>query len=223
MLGGTIRMGKVKSGTLFIDVLTAIIRPIILQYQLTVSKFIRVRILKQSDLALASSWEKVCAKIKTEEKEVQSQARLQLGLETIFQLAGNVILLCYGYSQTKTSQGLAALFKQDKMTIWNITLSSEFILCMLLAMNLITFVRVNFSCIVEGYGSNCKIIGKMLLLMCIATGGLIRVSSMTLYFAPSLGLFNLLRHYQGKYTATSSQDFPAGLLVVWLEFLWIRC
>ena len=201
-LGGTIRMGRVKVRTLIIDILTAVIRPIIIQYQLTVSKFMRIRILKQTDLAFASSWVKICAEIKTREKELHYQARLQLGLETIFQLAGNVVLLSYGYSQTKTSQGLAALFKKDKMTLldapfWTITLSSELILGMLLAMNLITFVRVNFRCIVEGYGSNCKIIGKMLLLTSIAIGSLIRISSMTLYFAPSLGLFNLTRHYQG--------------------------
>ena len=191
-------MEKVKFGMLIIHILTAVIRPIILQYQLTVSKFMRTRILKQKDLSLASSWEKVCAKIKTQEKELYYQARLQLGLETIFQLAGNVVLLCYGFSETKTSQELAALFKQDNKTVWNITFSSNFILGVLLAMNLITFVRVNFRCIVEGYGSNCKIIGKMLLLTCIAIGSLIRISSMTLYFAPTLGLYNLTRHYQGK-------------------------
>ena len=192
-------MGKVKVGTLFFDVLTALIRPIILHYRITVTKFIRVRILKQTDFALASSWERVCSKIKTQEEELHKQTRLQLGLETIFQLAGNVVLLCYGYSLTKTSQGLAALFKQHKVTIWKVTLSSEFILGILLSMNLITFVRVNFSCIVEGYGSNCKIIGKMLILICIGIGSLIRISSMTLYFAPTLGLFDLLHHYQGTY------------------------
>ena len=197
-------MKKFKVGTLFMDILTAIIRPIILQYQLTVSKFMRIIILKQTNLALASSWETVCIQIKTKEKELYRQARLQLGLESIFQLAGNVILLSYGYSQTKTSQGLAALFKKNKMTLldapfWTITISSELILGMLLAMNLITFVRVNFRCIVEGYGSNCKIIGKMLLLTCIAIGSLIRISSMTLYFAPTLGLFDLLHHYQGRF------------------------
>ena len=201
ILSGTIRLGEVKVGTLFIDILTAPIRPIILQYQLTVSKFMRVRILKQSDLALASSWEKIGAEIETLEKKLRKQARLQLGLETIFQLAGTVVLLCYGYSQTKTSQGLAALFKQENMNIWDISFSSNFILGTLLVMNLITFVRVNFSCIAEGYGSSCKFTGRMLLLICIAIGSLIRISSMTLYFAPTLGLFDLLRHYQGVFVS----------------------
>ena len=200
-------MGKVKVRTLFIDILFAIVKPITLQYQLTVSKFMRVRILKQSDFSLASSFEKVCTKIKIQEEGLHKQARLQLGLETIFQLAGNVVLLSYGYSQTKTSQGLAALFKKEKMTLldapfWTITLSSELILGVLLAMNLITFVRVNFSCIVQGYGSNCKIFGKMLLLICIAIGSLIRISSMILYFAPALGLFDLLHHYQGMFVTS---------------------
>ena len=202
MFGGTIRMGRVKVRTLFIDILTAPLRPIILHYQLTVSKLLRFRILKQTDLALASCWEKVCIEIKRQETELHKQARLQLGLETIFQLAGNVVLLCYGYSQTKTSQGLAALFKQDNVTVCDINFSSNFILGILLAMNLMTFVRVNFNCIIEGYGYNCKIIGKLLLLMCIAVGSLIRISSMTLYFAPTLGLFDLLHHYQGMFLSS---------------------
>ena len=195
-------MGKVKVVTLFIDILTAPLRPIILQYQLTVSKLLRFRILKQTDLALASCWEKVCTKIKIQETELHKQVRLQLGLETTFQLAGNVVLLCYGYSQTKTSQGLAALFKQDNVIVCNMNFSSNFILGILLAMNLMTFVRVNFNCIIEGYGYNCKIIGKLLLLMCIAIGSLIRISSMTLYFAPALGLFDLLHHYQGMFESS---------------------
>ena len=143
-------MGKVKIGTLIIDVFTAIVRPVILHYQLTVSKLIRIRILKQTDLALASSWEKVCGKIRTLEKGLQKHTRLQLGLETIFQLTGTVILYCYGASVTKTSQELGAMFKQENMTIWGMNLPSNFIICMLAGMNLITFVRVNFSCIVEG-------------------------------------------------------------------------
>ena len=208
-------MGKVKARTLLIDILSAIITPITLQYQLTVSKFMRVRILKLTDFSLASSFEKVCTKIKIQEEQLHKHARLQLGLETIFQLAGNVVLLSYGYSRTKTSQGLAALFKKDKMTLldapfWTITLSSELILGILLAMNLITFVRVNFRCIVEGYGSNCKIIGKMLLLTCIAIGSLIRISSMTLYFAPTLGLFNLTRHYQGTFLKSKKSIYCWG-------------
>ena len=208
ILGCTIRMGKIKVATLIVDVFTAVIRPIVIHYQVTVSKLMRIRILKQADLALVSSWEKVCAKIERQEKELNKQTRLQLGLETIFQLAGNVVLLCYGYSLTKTSHGLAALFKEDNMTVWNMTFSSNFILGTLLAMNLITFLRVNFSCIVEGYGSNCKIIGKMLLLMCIAIGSLMRILSMTLYFAPTLGLFDLLHHYQGMFV--SSDYFTVG-------------
>ena len=195
-------MGRVKVGTLCFDLLTALIRPIILHYQITVSKFMRVKILKQTNFASASSWEKLYAKNKMQEEELHKQTRLQLGLETIFQLAGNVVLLFYGYSQTKTSQGFAALFKQDNMTVWNLTFSPNFILSMLLAMNLITFVRVNFSCIVEGYGSNCKFTGKMLILTCIAIGSLIRISSMTLYFAPTLGLFDLLHHYQGRFVSS---------------------
>ena len=113
-VGGTFRMGRVKVGTLIIDILTSVLRPIILQYQLTVLKFMRIRVLKQTDLTLASSWEKVCAKIKSKEKELHYQARLQLGLETIFQLAGNVVLLCYLWLFTYQNHSRTHCFVQAR-------------------------------------------------------------------------------------------------------------
>ena len=102
ILGCTIRIGKIKVATLIVDVFTAVIRPIVIHYQVTVSKLMRIRILKQADLALVSSWEKVCAKIERQEKELNKQTRLQLGLETIFQLAGNVVLFFTNQNHSRT-------------------------------------------------------------------------------------------------------------------------
>ena len=65
-------------------------------------------------------------------------------------------------------------------------------------MNLSSFIKVYFSTIVQGYGVNYNTIGKVMILSNIIFGIIMRISSMILYFAPSLGLLNLLHHYQAE-------------------------
>ena len=49
LFAGTIEIGKVSGWQIFQGVLRAIIRPIILHYQLTVAKLVRMKLLKQKD------------------------------------------------------------------------------------------------------------------------------------------------------------------------------
>ena len=195
-------MGKVSAGNLFVDILRAIIQPIILHYQLTVAKLVKIKLLQQKDLSLAPNYHAICTRIKSMEEELRKQSRLQLSIETIFQLVGNVILLCYAYSHTRTTQGLAALFMEDKIVILSIPLSSKLVLVVLMAMNLASFINVHTNGILQGYSSNNNLVGKLMLMLCIFCGSLIRIASMILYFAPTLGLFNLLHHYQGMCVPT---------------------
>ena len=199
IFAGTVNMGKVSVGNLFIDILTAIIRPIIIHHQLTVAKAVRMKIIKQNDLSLAPNYYEICSRIRNKQEELSKQTRLQLGVETIFQLAGNVMLLCYGYSRTRTTQGLAGLFMQDKIMFLGISLSSNFVLVTLLVMNLASFINVHVNGIVQGYSSNNKMVGKLMLTLSIFCGSLVRISSITLYFSPTMGLLDLLHHYQGMY------------------------
>ena len=67
-----------------------------------------------------------------------------------------------------------------------------------MAMNLASFINVHTNGILQGYSSNNNLVGKLMLMLCIFCGSLIRIASMILYFAPTLGLFNLLHHYQGR-------------------------
>lgn len=196
------KLGKVSGWQIFQDILRAIIHPIILHYQLTVAKLVKIKLLQQKDLSLAPNYHAICTRIKSMEEELRKQSRLQLSIETIFQLVGNVILLSYGYSHTRTTQGLAALFMQDKIVILSIPLSSKFVLGVLMAMNLASFINVHTNGILQGYSSNNNLVGKLMLMLCIFCGSLIRIASMTLYFSPTLGLFNLLHHYQGMYQFT---------------------
>ena len=82
--------------------------------------------------------------------------------------------------------------------ILSVPFSSKFILGVLMAMNLASFINVHTNGILQGYSSNNNLVGKLMLMLCIFCGSLIRIASMILYFAPTLGLFNLLHHYQGR-------------------------
>ena len=92
---------------------------------------------------------------------------------------------------------------QDKIVILSIPLSSKFVLGVLMAMNLASFINVHTNGILQGYSSNNNLVGKLMLMLCIFCGSLIRIASMTLYFSPTLGLFNLLHHYQGMCVPTT--------------------
>ena len=197
LLVGTMELGKVSIWNLLLNILTAVVKPIILHHQLVAAKVVRVKLLKQNDLALSSSYYEVCSRIKTKQEALSKQTRFQLSIETIFQLVGDVILLLYGYSATRTTQGLAAMFMHDMVVIIGVPLSSKVVLGLLLAMNLASFINVHINGILEGYSSNNSIAGRIMLTLSILCGSLVRVASMTLYFSPTLGLFNLLHHYQG--------------------------
>ena len=164
---------------------------------MTSAKLIRLKVLKQSDLLLAKEFDDITSKIKMLEKELAIQNRIQLGTETVFQLVGNVILLCYAYSNTRTTQGLAGLFQQDSVVIMNTNISSKVVLGFLLMVNMASYILVHFKSIVQGYGTNYRLIVKLILLLCITCSCFVRIMSITLYFTPALGLFNILRHYQG--------------------------
>jgi hypothetical protein len=206
LLAGTLKLGKISLWSLVFNVLTAIVKPLILHHRLTVAKFARMKILEQNDMKLALRYNEICTAIQKIQNELNKHARLQLSIETIYQLAGSIILLCLGNSHTRTTQGLSAMFMQDEIVLMNIKISSNFVLGTFMAMNLTSFVKVHINGIVQEYSSNTKMAGKLMLILSILLGSLIRISSILLYFSPILGLFQLLHHYQGMYLSGST-DF----------------
>ena len=119
------------------------------------------------------------------------------GIMAFSQLVLNLILSVYATSLTRTTQELVALFKANNFMFMNMEIPSILILAVSLTLNILSFCNVYFSGFTNGYGSNCKFVGKMLLMLSIISGSCVRIFSITLYFSPTLGLFNLLHHYQG--------------------------
>ena len=191
------RMNK-SIAYILLDYLTGIFQPIQLHYKLVAAKFIREILIKQNDLTLVSSYEESCTRIKRMENDLIKHNQVQLGFETIYQLIGTSILISYANSNTKTRQGLKALFEEQNHDFIGINLTSEVAITILLALNFLSFTKAHFTGIVTGYASNYQLVGKFMILLCITINSIVRVGSITLFFSPVLGLFNLLNHYQGK-------------------------
>ena len=79
-----------------------------------------------------------------------------------------------------------------------LSLPSEVVIAFLLAVNLLSFINVHINGTVEGYASNYELLGKFTILLGIICAVFVRIASIVLYFSTSLGLFDLLRHYQGR-------------------------
>ena len=166
-IAGSLRFRKFSIENVIANVLASPIQPILLHYQLTAVKLIRKQILKQNDLSLAVEFKDVSTKINTLGENLVKQNRVQLGTETVFQLVGNVILLCYANSNTKSTQGLAALFEQDSIDIFITTISSKVVLYLLLLINMVSYILVHYKGIVEEHGAIYSLVGKLLLILCL--------------------------------------------------------
>ena len=189
---------KITLAKRLVMISTAVIRPIGLQYELVAMKLVKQKLLILNDRTMAPNFKEVVVKIKCLEEEIVRHTRLQLGLETIFQVTANAILLLYAQTSTRARQGLSSLF--DKyIDFMGFSLPPELVIGALLAINLMSFIKVQMNGMTEGYASNYSILGKVVLLITIICAALIRISSMTLYFSTALGLFDLLRHYQGEH------------------------
>ena len=192
------RMGQVSITKFLFDYITVLFHPVILHYRLVRARIIRKEVIEQNKSEYAPKFETLCRKIALMETELLEQTQLQMGFETIFQLIGSSILICFAYSATKTHQGLAGLFQEDDVEFFGIHLSSIAIIVILMTLSLISFIKTHLNGMAEGYFTYYGFIGKCLLLLSITLGCLIRIASIILYFTPILGLFDTLHHYQGK-------------------------
>ena len=60
-------------------------------------------------------------------------------------------------------------------------------------------LKAHYQGIIEGFGSDYSLCGKFMVFVTIMCASIVRIMSCVLYFTSTLGLFDLLRHYQGDY------------------------
>ena len=191
------RPSKVNPIRYILDIFTGIIKPIQLHYELVANRIIKKKLLLMDNVKMAPNFKEVIMRIRSLEEQMIRHSRVQIGLETIFQVTGNAILLLFAHSKTRSRQGLSLLFQTETDIISGISLPSEILLAFLLLLNLLSFVKVQMNGIIEGFASNYSFKGKAMILLGIICAALVRIASMTLFFSTNLGLFDLLHHYQG--------------------------
>ena len=186
--------------SIFKDIVTTIVHPITLHFKLVASKWTKNQLLRQNDKSFASEFEEIVLMIRKLETELIKHIRLQVGLESTFQTIGNSTLLFYAYSSTRTKQGLVALFDEGAFNFLDflgLTIKSETVAVILLVLNLLSLIKAHFQGIVEGFGSDYSFCGRIMVFVTIMCANIVRIMSCILYFTSPLGLFDLLRHYQG--------------------------
>ena len=107
------RPNKISLIRCTVDLFTAIIQPIQLQYELIATRLIKKKLLLMDDVKMAPNFKELVMRIRFLEEQLIIHSRLQLGLETIFQVTGNSILLFFAYSKTRARQGLSKIFDSD--------------------------------------------------------------------------------------------------------------
>ena len=135
--------------------------------------------------------------------------KLELGLETVYQLAITLILLLLSYTQTPVEKGLKTVFNEGL---------EPFAIFLLIASTVVSAMSFTSShCKIlnvcrEHFPFTSRLVASLYSLCGLAT----RVIGMLMYFAVPLGLFSLLKHWQAEQFPWSQYtlDFvsPEGLM-----------
>ena len=149
--------------------------------------------------------------------EVCQFVKLELGMETVYQVALQIILLLMTLTSTGTEVGFTEIFKEgpsqegeDVLTkdaissivenfgiktktyatlLLTLSIALSFKTCIMSHLKILTARR-------EWFPTTAKLIALFFSLLCC----LFRILAIVCYFAPALGLFNLLHHLQAEQT-----------------------
>ena len=129
---------------------------------------------------------------------------MELGLETIFQLCTKLILLVYADSKTRTTEGLSTMFEED----WKFEFGNLESIYEEKFLNLVFFIFLyattcwsfisNVNSHITGLSAKRKYFpfASKIVVGCYAFfASTSRILTVIMYFTPSLGLFNTLRHW----------------------------
>ena len=180
-----------------VDMITSVFNPIISHYDLVVAKCVREKLLEWKLKSMIPHFEENESIIKGLEEEKCRHVRLQQGLETIYQLTLNLLLLLYGLTKTRTSQSLSALFESDNnIEIVGVPMSATLVVTINTVLNFFSLIYAN----INGIRENSRyfpFMSQLILALAISCSCVSRIMSIILFFSPTLGLFDLLHHFKG--------------------------
>ena len=136
--------------------------------------------------------EKVLLKAKDDlKRKMNSHIKLELGLETIYQLVLTIISLLLSYTDTPAETSLKSVFNEGlgllTLTLLSISILLSFNSCISAHCKEITACREHF-----------PLKSRLMASLYCFCESLTRVLGIVMYFAVPLGLFSLHRHLQGE-------------------------
>ena len=132
--------------------------------------------------------------------------RTELGIETSLQIMFSVLLLLFSKSDTRIVQGLEAIFDGGQDFILGI--SPQVILVLNMIWSILSAWRSYFKGL-SATKDHFPLKPILILGMYVCLSLFSNCLACIVYFAPCLGLFNLLRHYQGElfpYTTLTEKE-----------------
>ena len=102
-----------KSCAIFMDLLLFLLHPIILQIRISSLKLQQDAIKKSRDMNLSNKYKENLAKIIQMKDQYFSYKRLELNLETIFQMTTSMLVYFYVSSETTTTNSLKEAFNEE--------------------------------------------------------------------------------------------------------------
>ena len=182
------RVFKNKKNRIFYSIIIIFMSPFHMAFLFLKQKYYEAQLLKHPlDKKLNEEWEKV-------KYHLCQHIRMELGLETIFQLSGQLILLFNCLTETGTHEGLDMIFQVESTRVLSIIL-----LILSSVMSFLSCCTSNLKALIsqrEYFPLKSKAVAGLYTLFACC----VRVLVFIMYFAPTLGLFNLLRHLQAEQT-----------------------
>ena len=175
----------------FIDQLLWIFHPIFLSLQEAYLIIKNQMILKLKDVH-DERYIQNLEKLKQVTLYLKLYKKMELNLETIFQLTGKLILIALVESQTRTTQGLLTIF--DEKDIFGMPAKLFIALSIFFSFASFSFAQTAG---IAGFRVYFPLKSRILIGGSALLSSLVRVMIFVLYFSPCLGLWNLLWHYQG--------------------------
>ena len=124
--------------------------------------------------------------------------KLELGLETLYQLAIQIILLLYAITSTSTIEGFNHIFKQDTGLSGDLMKDYK---VLFLYVSISWSVMSNVNSHIKGLSAHRKyfpFISKGIAIVYAFFGITTRVLAIIAFFTPCLGLFSVLKHWKGE-------------------------
>ena len=176
-----------------------------LQYEMTLKKFEMVQELQNEHLF--NEFNQLSSRSKKLENHKNDTVKAEIAFEITNQIFMNIFLVLLSTSQTKTSSAFEGLFRTDGKGMFGI--NNVYIYIFSTILGFISFVYSSVTVNVKHWSWKSKLLFGTYVLISFT----LRLSGQLIFFIPSLGISNVLRHQQ-------AEQFPFDFHSVNQKILW---